>query len=173
VTVSLTPQIYIEHLEVGSIVKSWGWKIHSPKLSYKKNDLVIKLDNSDSSKKENLWLMEFFQETNHLSWKLPPQQIKQVLDHLLCFGKKNKKDNLNSSNKLLKNYVEKSLVKMGKVYFPMSFWLEFSKSKTVQELLEKLFDLPVFLSNAYLLLCVLKKGESVATIYDYSRGRKT
>lgn len=165
---SHTPNIFAGHPDIAAQVNSWGWKVRGAKKSYKKNEILIEVI-KDSDKN---WAMQYFQDTKKISWKLPPHQIKQVLDHIICFEKKTLKFEPPSTHKLLKTYIEKSLVKMGKVYFPMSFWLEFSKSQTVHELLEKLFDLPVFLSNAYLLLCVLKKGESLATIYDYSRGRK-
>lgn len=166
--VSLTPLIYADHPEVSLQVKAWGWKVRVGKHEYKKNEAYIDLNESD----KKLWNLKIYTEQSSQLWCLRPLQIKQTLDHLICFEGKNKKSSNAKPNKQQKANIEKSLVKMGKVFFPMSFWLDFSESQNVHELLEKLFELPVFLSNAYLLLCILKKGESLATVYDYSRGRK-
>lgn len=166
-TTALSPTIYADDLHIITQVKAWGWKVRVGKSQYKKRDVYL----GTTNKSKDHWVLKFYQESQVAEWQLSPQQIKQTLDHLLSL-ESNKKRVVENVNKLSKAYIEKSLVKMGKVFFPLSFWLEFSRSKNVNQLLEKLFDLPVFLSNAYLLLSVLKKGESFATIYDYSRGRK-
>jgi two-component system NtrC family sensor kinase len=171
VTTTLSPNIYSDDAIISQQLKAWGWKVRPGKPQYKKNDVYLFSNNQKAN--ENLWILRIYNDVQYKEWHLNSMFIKNSLDHILSINssiEKGSKDN--SSNILLKSYIEKSLVKMGEVNFPLGFWLDFSRAENVHELLEKLFDLPVFKSNAYLLLCVLKKGESFATVYDYSRGRK-
>lgn len=167
-TTALSPSIYADDDLISSQVKSWGWKVRTSKNQYKNNDVYLSL----SGHAQNIWIMRIYNSISYSEWELMSLQIKHTLDHLFNLDKKNTKTRLLSGKKLSKSYMKKSLVQMGEVSFPLGFWLDLSQSENIHELLAKLFDLPVFLSNAYLLLCVLKKGESFATIYDYSRGRK-
>lgn len=164
---SLSPTIYSDQEEIAKDLKHCGWKVRPQKSQYKRNEIFISLSKQDPL----LWTMTCYLENGVKNWSLTPTQVKQSLDHYMCVDFKNKKLSTSRSKTPKRRPIEKSLVKMGKVFFPLGFWLDFSQAKNVHNLLEKLFELPVFLSNAYLLLCVLKKGESFATVYDYSRGR--
>lgn len=163
---SSSPLLYCDELPLIEDLKSWGFKPKSTKANYKSNDVLIV-----SSTTPALLDITFFSIHKSEKIQISRDQLRPFVFHLNYSHKKqNSFPKFEEISK--KKYLQKALVKVGGVDFPLGFWLDFSNSKTVKDLLEKLFDLPVFLKNAYLLLCVLKKGESFATVYDYSRGRK-